>query len=85
MAKRWPKEPTKRLLFFKAEEYQMNIMWCSHFTMYYIGITNYNDKIIKIGLVLVNIGRLYYIYTRLHGWNIETLQNAKELLGHGRD
>ena len=55
-------------------------MWCLHFTMDYIKV-DYEDKFIQIGLTLVNIGRLYYTFTRTHSWNIQTIQNARYLFG----
>lgn len=78
MAGRWPQAPTTRLKFFKAEEYQLYIMWCLHYTMTHIKV-DFSSKLIHIGLVLVNIGRLYYSYSRTHGWSINDINIARDL------
>ena len=78
MGKRWPLFPTTRLGYFKAEEHQMYVMWCLHFTMDYLRV-DYEDTFIKIGLVLVKLGRLYFTHSRTHGWTPDTIEVARSL------
>jgi len=78
MGGRWPQAPISRLKFFKAEEYQLYIMWCLHYTMIDIQV-DFTSKLIHIGLLLVNIGRLYYSYSRTHGWSMDDIGKAREL------
>lgn len=80
---RWPKDPLTRLGYFKAEEFTRFVMFCVPHILYVMGI-DIHSTLGTLGLLLVDIARLFYIRSRSEGWTPKTMEIAKCLLAAWR-
>ncbi len=79
---RWPRS-AESLGFYKAEEYQIFVMWCLPHVLDHLDLGL--DSILGgIGAVLTEVGRLFYTHSRSYGWTFQSRQNARELLAAWR-
>ena len=76
---RWLFGMENRLAFWKAEEYQLFIMWCLSYCIKKVQISK-ADKVYKISQILFKISRPFFIHTRTHGWNEESITITYPLL-----
>jgi len=68
---RWPRS-IESLGFYKAEEYQIFVMWCLPHVLDHLNL-GLNSFLGGIGAMLIEVGRLFYTHSR-------SKQNAWELL-----
>ncbi|CAM6118115.1 unnamed protein product [Calypogeia fissa] len=80
---RWPKKPFDRLGYFKAEEFTRFIIFCVPHILREIGI-RLDSSLGILGLLLVDISRLFYIKSRDEGWSVENMTKARSLLASWR-
>lgn len=80
---RWPKDPRDRLGYFKAEEYTRFVIYCLPHILYSLGF-GLETPLGSIGMLLFEIGRLFYIQSREGGWRNSTLETARNLLASWR-
>jgi hypothetical protein len=79
---RWLRS-TKSLGFYKVEEYQIFTMWCLPHVLDHLDLGL--DSILGgIGVVLIEVGRLFYTHSRSYDWTFQSRQNARELLAAWR-
>jgi hypothetical protein len=75
---KWPRS-TESLGFYKAEEYQIFIMWCLPHVLDHLDLGL--DSILGgTGAVFTEVGRLFYTHSRSYGWTFQSMQNSQELL-----
>ena len=79
LGSRWPSGMENRLAFWKAEEYQLFIMWCLSYCIEKMQISK-TDRLYKIAQILFELSRLFYTHTRTHGWSEESITIACTLL-----
>lgn len=77
---RWPKEPTTRLGYFRAEEYQNFIMWVLPYMLDYFNMQDTQPILYETGLLLIDIAHLFYSFSRTNGWTLDTIHIARTLL-----
>lgn len=80
---RWPKAPFERLGYFKAEEFTRFILYCVPHILHEMDISVHSD-LGTLGLLLVEIARLFYIRSRQEGWTTTTLSLGRSLLASWR-
>lgn len=74
---RWPRK-LKCLGFYKAEEYQVFVMWCLPYILDHLDLRK--DSVLGgVGMILIEICRLYYTHTRKHGWTKVAMDTARNL------
>jgi hypothetical protein len=83
LGSRWPSGMENRLAFWKAEEYQLFIMWCLSYCIEKVCIPQ-TDRLYKIAQILLQIARLFFIHTRTYGWSEESMSTARTLLSTWR-
>lgn len=83
LGSRWPSGMENRLAFWKAEEYQLFIMWCLPYCMEKLQISQ-TDNLYKIAQILLKIARLFFTHTRTYGWSEESMSIARTLLSTWR-
>lgn len=76
---RWPRDPTTRIGYFKAEEYQNFVMWILPYMLDCLSVKSQNLKLYDLGVVLVEIGSLYYSHLRTYGWTAEVVNIVRHL------
>ncbi len=75
---KWPRS-TESLGFYKAEEYQIFVMWCLPHVLDHLDLGL--DSILGgIGVMLIEVGRLFYTHNQSYGWTFQSKRNARELL-----
>lgn len=74
---RWPSGILDRLGYWKAEEYVLFIQWCLPYVLDRLGLRKEND-LCFLGLILVEVCRLFFTHTRIYGWSLESLTFAQE-------
>lgn len=72
---RWPKDPTNRLGYFKAEGYARFMLYCLPHILYRLDIGP-KTKLGSVGMLLTEIGRLFYIQSRQEGWRKSTIRKS---------
>lgn len=77
---RWPKEPTTRLGYFRAEEYKNFIMWVLPYMLDYFNMQDTQPILYETGLLLIDIAHLFYSFSRTNGWTLDTIHIARTLL-----
>lgn len=80
---RWPKKPFERLGYFKAEEYSRFVMFCVPHILREMKI-GIDSKLGQIGVLLVDIARLFYIKSRDKGWSPENMAKGRSMLASWR-
>ena len=80
---RWPSDVENRLSYWKAEEYQLFMMWCLPYCIDKLCISK-TDKLYKITTMLFEIARLFFFYTWTYGWSEESIIAARTLLSTWR-
>ena len=80
---RWPSDVENRLSYWKAEEYQLFMMWCLPYCIDKLRISK-TDKLYKIATMLFEIARLFFSYTRIYGWSEESIITVRTLLSTWR-
>ena len=79
LGSKWPSGMENRLVFWKAKEYQVFIMWCLSYCIEKVQISK-TDKLYKIAQIFSEISRLFFIHIRIHGWSEESITTACILL-----
>ena len=82
LGERWPMS-LNSLGFFKAEEYTNFILWCLPFVFEKLQIEK-KSVLGSLGVLLTEVGKLFFVNTREHGWNRESLTIGKNLLNSWR-
>lgn len=77
---RWPKEPTTRLGYFRAEEYKFFIMWVLPYMLDYFNTQDTQPILHETGLLLIDIAHFFYSFSRTNGWTLDTIHIARTLL-----
>jgi hypothetical protein len=80
---RWPRDCSKRISYWKAEEYQLFIQWCLPYCMEKLNIQK-TDRLYGIGQILTEIARLFFSHTRTYGWTQDSISIARKLLSAWR-
>ncbi len=80
---RWPKKPFDRLGYFKAEEFTRFIIYCVPHILREVGI-GLDSHLGILGVLLVDIARLFYIKSRDEGWSAENMTKGRSLLASWR-
>ena len=83
LGSRWPQNPNSRLGYWKAEEYTLFIRWC---LPHVLDSAGFNDShfIGVIGMILLEVERLFYSHSRTYGWTQDSIFIARELLATWR-
>jgi hypothetical protein len=79
LGSRWPHNPNSRLGYWKAEEYTLFIRWCLPHVLDSVGF-NDSHLIGVIGMILLEVGRLFYSHSHTYGWTHDSIFIARELL-----
>lgn len=80
---RWPIGINDRLGYWKAEEYVLFIQWCLPYILDRLGYKK-DEEFCLLGLILVEISRLFFTHSRIHGWTFEAIIIAREYLAAWR-
>ena len=80
LGQRWPKNPTTRLGFFKAEEYKNFVLWILPYLLDYFNVIDSHPELFKLGLILIELSRIYFPHNHTYGWTEDTIQSTKSLL-----
>ena len=75
---RWPRNISS-LGYYKAEEYQLFVMWCLPHILDHLNIGE-SSVLGATGILLTEIGRLFYSHSRKYGWTEKAMVNARKLL-----
>ena len=79
---RWPRSISS-LGYYKAEEYQIFVMWCLSHILDYLNL-DMNSTLGALGMVLNEIGRLFYSHSRKYGWTVKAMAHASAVLSAWR-
>lgn len=79
---RWPRSISS-LGYYKAEEYQIFVMWCLPHIVDHLNL-DMNSTLGALGMVLNEIGRLFYNHSRKYGWTVKAMAHASALLSAWR-
>lgn len=79
---RWPKDLFSRIGFWKAEEYTKFIIYCLPHILN--EVFTENSELMEVGILLTEIGRLFYIEALANGWSALTIQRARQLFSSWR-
>ena len=79
---RWPRS-IYSLGYYKAEEYQIFVMWCLPHILDHLNL-DMNSTLGALGMVLNEIGRLFYSHSRKYGWTVKAMTHASAFLSAWR-
>lgn len=79
MEGRWPKDPIQRSGYLRAEEHVRFILWCLPHILTSLNLDSSTEKGM-LGMLLIEIGRIFYLHSRTHGWTVESMAQARQLL-----
>jgi hypothetical protein len=75
---RWPQNLAS-IGYYKVEEYQIFVMWCLPHILDHLNLGP-RSVLDASGMLLTEIGRLFYIHSRIHGWTFQRMQIARQFL-----
>ena len=79
---RWPRK-LKSLGYYKAEEYQLFVMWCLPYILDHLDLKR--DSVLGgVGMLLIEVCRLSHSHARRHGWTADSIVIAQILLAAWR-
>lgn len=79
---RWPRK-LKSVGYYKAEEYQLFVMWCLPYILDHFNLGR-STTLGGLGVLLIEICRLFHSHSRCYGWSKEAMGVAKNLLAAWR-
>ena len=75
---RWPQNLTS-IGYYKTEEYQIFVMWCLPHILDHLNLGP-GSVLGASGMLLTEIGHLFYIHSERYGWTSQGMQNVRQFL-----
>ena len=75
---RWPRNLAS-IGYYKAEAYQIFVKWCLPHILDHLNLGP-GSVLGASGILLIEIGRIFLVHSRRHGWISQGMQNTRQFL-----